>query len=92
MCRCHLESQKAVCKQVITMCLQKTPSVSVQSGLYWFIEASRLLSLKFLSFNEMINKEWPLSGHRQCRTNSTKLEEMDKEKKILSVMDIILTQ
>ena len=38
----------------------------------------------------MINKEWPLSG--QCRTNSTKLEETDKEKKILSVMDIILTQ
>ena len=40
----------------------------------------------------MINKEWPLSGQRQCRTNSTKLKEMDKEKKILSVMDIILTQ
>ena len=40
----------------------------------------------------MINKEWPLSGQRQCRTNSTKLEETDKEKKILSVMDIILTQ
>ena len=31
----------------------------------------------------MINKEWPLSGQ---------LEETDKEKKILSVMDIILTQ
>ena len=39
----------------------------------------------------MINKEWPLSGQRQCRTNSTKLQETDKEKKILSVMDIILT-
>ena len=39
----------------------------------------------------MINKEWPLSGQRQCRTNSTKLEETDQENKILSVMDIILT-
>ena len=39
----------------------------------------------------MINKEWPLSGQRQCRTNSTKLQKTDKEKKILSVMDIILT-
>ena len=27
----------------------------------------------------MINKEWPLSGQRQCRTNSTKLEETDKD-------------
>ena len=40
----------------------------------------------------MISKEWPLSGQRQYRTNSTKLEETDKENKILSVMDIILTQ
>ena len=39
----------------------------------------------------MINREWPLSGQRQCRTNSTELEETDKENKVLSVMDIILT-
>ena len=40
----------------------------------------------------MMNKEWPLSGQRQCRTNSTKLEETDKENKKLSAMDIVLTQ
>ena len=59
-------------------------------GTFRFIEASCLYVVS--EFNEMINKEWPLSGQRQCRTNSTKLEEMDKENKILSVMDIILTQ
>ena len=52
MCRCHLESQKEVCKQVITrlVCIQKTQSISAQSGLYWFIEASRFIELKVSEF------------------------------------------
>ena len=77
--------QIEVCKQVITrlVCLQKTQC----RGTVRFIEDSRLYVELKVSVNEMINKEWPLSGQRQCRTNSTKLEEADKENKIMSVMD-----